>query len=655
MTTVTDDFNRANGAVGAAWTNVPTGDGTPTWSIVSNKVRNTTTGGSFGKYCRHDTATGSADMYAQTVVTSTQANAGSNSGVMCRGQTGSTNTSYQFTGRHAGDTLSFWMINAGTETNLRLACNAQATAVSQTLSRAWASGDTIREEVIGSLLRGKINGALVAVTRDTTIAAGQRGGLNAYNAVGGELGEFDDFQAGLLDDLIAPYVAGVGVQVEGTGSLTPTIPANVAAGDLVLVHGTILSATNTQVVPAGEGWSTAQATAANAHGSQVFAKVWGLGGQTDDSTPTFTRSAGADGAAVTPVIIRNPFHATRPWTSVAAAVLAAGAQNNAASATVTAPSVSHTGDDRTVCRFFGSADDNSLGITTASLSNSEGALVYGGLDWNFSTAGAQALSILENVDLATSTGAATVTEHINSTDANHGITLVLGVPPAVIDLVVADAAHAQSTDAVALTQEHALPVADAGQAQAADAVALTQVHQLAVADASHDEVADGVALVQQHSLVVADAGQAHTAGSPALTQVHALAVADAAQAQTADGVTLSQVHVLVVQDAVHGQAADGVTLTVPGAGVDVSLTVAPTRLRSALGAAGATRSRAGVSAVEGTRLGAQAAATRSRAGVDASVTTLRDTATVTATRSRAQAEPGSTRLGADVGPTRIER
>jgi len=85
----------------------------------------------------------------------------------------------------------------------------------------------------------------------------------------------------------------------------------------------------------------------------------------------------------------------------------------------------------------------------------------------------------------------------------------------------------------------ALLVDDATHAQSTDAIALTQVHVLTVDDATHAQSTDGIAL----------------------TQVHALTVNDATHAQSADGITLTQVHVLTVDDALHAQSSDAITLT----------------------------------------------------------------------------------------------
>lgn len=129
-----------------------------------------------------------------------------------------------------------------------------------------------------------------------------------------------------------------------------------------------------------------------------------------------------------------------------------------------------------------------------------------------------------------------------------------------IELVVQDATHAHTSDAVALVQAHLLAVADALHAHSAESVALVQAHLLTVQDATHVHSADSLALTQAHLLAVADASHAHSADAPALVQAHLLAVADAAHAHTADNVALELPGELDVQDATHAHTADNVEL-----------------------------------------------------------------------------------------------
>lgn len=633
MAVVTDDFNRANTSSFAGVATELSGD----WEVVSNKLQCNTDLGATGYYLRYDTAVGSDDMYSQAVVSSTQANGTSNTGVLCRGQTGATVTSYQFVTRHAGDVVSFWRVAAGTETKLRLACNA--TAGTQDIPVVFASGATIREEVVGSLIRGLIDGVLVGVARDisgSAIPSGQRGGLNGYNNVGSDFVELDDFEAGPLDDKVAPFVAGVGEQSSGTATTstaftTPasSVPANIAAGDLLVAHVTSRDDAQTVTAPGSEGWSAPiENPSQTGLEDYVFGKIWGLGGQTDDTTPTFSIGAGTSGWAVTFVIWRNPLHATNPWTSVTDAIVASASQTTTvAGATVTAPSVTDTAPSRTIVRLFSSADDNSLGLTTASLSNSEGALVYGGLDFD-TIAGldmAQAMSTRENVTTAGAIGTATVTEHINGTDVNNGITLVLAIPsggtdgtasPGVIAVGVsfpqAEPSAGASAAPGAVAVAASLPAASATGAGTAEPAALAVPVSMPATAAAGGGTATPDAIVVATSLPtpVIEAGGATVEPAAIATAVTILAATASA------GATVSPA-VLVLATLLPLAAVSGGG----GALVDITIAIGPTRIGSAV-----------------------IAATRSRAQADVAATRIIERVTV-----------GATRLSGDIGPTRTNR
>ena len=160
--------------------------------------------------------------------------------------------------------------------------------------------------------------------------------------------------------------------------------------------------------------------------------------------------------------------------------------------------------------------------------------------------------------------------------ANTAHTTLIVVKPAAggapTNLVVQDATHGHTTDAVALTQVHALAVQDAVHAHSADVPSLAQVHALSVADASHVHAADAVLLDQAAVLVVADAFHTHRAGSAPgvppglndfiqLEQQHALAVQDARSIHTATHLLpFFGVHNLIVAEAQHLHAADAVLL-----------------------------------------------------------------------------------------------
>lgn len=109
-----------------------------------------------------------------------------------------------------------------------------------------------------------------------------------------------------------------------------------------------------------------------------------------------------------------------------------------------------------------------------------------------------------------------------------------------------------------------LVVQDATHGHTSDAVALTAQSTLVVADATHGHTADAVVLGIQTALVVADASHGHTAESPTLSANLLLAVADSNHGHTVEGVTLSlgaSSISLTVQGADHGHSADSVVLT----------------------------------------------------------------------------------------------
>lgn len=422
MAPVADPFTRGDSSsLGANWAEL---GGVGDWEIKSNKLECNTDAGALGYYARYEADVGSSDMWASVVVTSTQTSSNSNSGVLVRGRTAAV-TSYQIDIRHAGDIMWFWRIVAGAETQMT---NQAGTTSLPVVS---ASGDTVRGEVVGSLIRGLINNVLVGLCRDTNITDGQRPGVNGWNEIAADFIQMDDFAGGALvadGGLVAPYIVGVGDQVTGTGTtLTPTVPPVVANGDLVLCQTTSRDAAQTMTAPGSEGWVSIQSPSQTGLEDVLWGKIWGLGGQTDDTTPTFgIGSATAGWGATVGGVLRNPSHATAPWTSVAAAVLASGSQANAAAATCTAPSVSHTGNNRTLYRSFSSGDDNDL------RTNSEGAIAYGGVNYDSTTGNdfSQAGTLTENVTVTTNTGTATITQLANGNDISNGITLVLGIPAA---------------------------------------------------------------------------------------------------------------------------------------------------------------------------------------------------------------------------------
>ena len=105
----------------------------------------------------------------------------------------------------------------------------------------------------------------------------------------------------------------------------------------------------------------------------------------------------------------------------------------------------------------------------------------------------------------------TVTMSWSASDDWAAIIAVEVLPSAgggAVDLVIQNAAHAVSSDNVALTQVHSLAVADAAHAVSSANVALTGAGDLEIQDAAHAVSSGNVALTQDHDLVVADAAHA---------------------------------------------------------------------------------------------------------------------------------------------------
>lgn len=652
MTAVSDNFNRADSSsLGASWTEV-VGD----WAIVSNKVQCNDDDGGTGYYARYETDVGSSDMFAQAVTSATQTDGSSSTGLAVR-MRAAANTSYQLTTRHAGDTIGNWRIVAGSETQLNFQTGAN------NVSTPIASGDTIRLEVVGSLLRSKVQGALVGLTVDTNITDGQRAGLNGYNNIGTDVVELDDFAGGALaadGGLVAPYVVGVSAQVTGTGTtLTPTVPPVVAAGDLVIAQATCRDAAQTMANPGSEGWAAGENPSQTGLEDRQFAKVWGLGGQTDDTTPSFSIGSGTAGWGVTLTVYRNPAHATAPWTSVASAIVAAGSQTNASSATVTAPSVTHDGTNRTVVRLYSSADDNALNAPSA------GALVYGAAAYD-STDGndfAQGSSVRENITVTTNTGTATVTETAVGNDINNGITLVLAIPSAAT-VNATLAASLGGTAAATATPDHPATLA-ASLGGTATATA-TPDHPATLA-AALGGAASATATPDHPAVLAADLGA--SAAATAVVTHSATATADLGFTATA---TATRETAAVASAALGGMATADAVVDHPaalsaslGASAVATATVEhPAAMDAPLGftaAAEATIDGQPVNAVLDAVLGGTATATAvvehlatavaALGGAAAAVATVSHSATAVADLGFVAAATATIPAGADPNPT----
>ena len=154
MTTATDDFNRANGAIGGNWT---TGiGGAP--DVTSNQL---TCGGTSEHITYRTAESFGDDQYSQIEVRTH----GDFSGVTLRG---ASNNLY-LAGASSNTVFGFSKVTAGGFTNL-----------DGWASNPWITGGIMKAEAIGSLLRCYQNGFLVGSTHDTTFTTGSPG-LRLWN------------------------------------------------------------------------------------------------------------------------------------------------------------------------------------------------------------------------------------------------------------------------------------------------------------------------------------------------------------------------------------------------------------------------------------------------------------------------------------------
>lgn len=550
-----DDFNRANsGSLGANWTALA-----GTWTINSNAAEVTDDDGPTGYYARRDAEgdLGSADHWSEVVPVGTQTDGASNCGPAVRHRSGAT-TGYQFVTKFS-DSCEFWRVVAGSEQG-PLA----------TFTAAVNSGDTCRLEAVGRTFRFKVNGTIVNVLQDTNIADGQRPAMNGYNGNSSDLVRVDSWAGNLMTTLTAPYVVDWSAQVTGTGTtLTPTIPVTPAAGDLVLVQTTSRDAAQTMTAPGSEGWSSIQAPSQTGLEDVLWGKIWGLGA-TDDTTPTFSIGSGTAGWGVTAVIIRNPSHATAPWTSVASAVVASGSQSNAAAATVTCPSVSHTGNSRTVVRVGSSADDNALNAPN------QGFLWYGGATYDSTTGNdfSQAMSVAEDIAVTTNTSTSTFAESVNGNDVSNGITLVLAIPtstngtatPAVIaattTLPAPSVVGVSSAQPAAIAGATTLPAPSPSGAATASPTAIGAPVALPAPSALGQSTAQPAVIVS--AATVSSPGVSAAAGPAAIASAAILPAPSATGAATATPATIAAV------------------VTIPAASAEAPATVQPATIVAAV-------------------------------------------------------------------------
>lgn len=213
----------------------------------------------------------------------------------------------------------------------------------------------------------------------------------------------------------APYFIGEAHQTD-ISSTTRTVDVSalgLATNDIVLMTiGSRQTGTVSVTVPAGEGWTKITESERIVSGALecTYWKRWGAGGgQTDDSTPTFTLSTSGLSWYATATVWRGCKTSGNPYTVTPVRT------DHAASATLTAGLLgSAPGAGSTTVWVFQSTDDNTLNANTR-----------GTLDLSFNCNSVGACAVVHEVGVNSSANACAMTESTNGNDTARILTLAL--------------------------------------------------------------------------------------------------------------------------------------------------------------------------------------------------------------------------------------
>ena len=190
MSAYTDDFNRANGSLGANWTKVTSANITGDVAIVSNEASGSVAS-QWGIYTYASSAA-TNDQYAQAVVPTVA------SGSQREVQLG-VRVKLPVVGSYWPDGyfIGIQYTTSGASRYLFKYSGGNYSAITSASSPAFTAGETIRIEAQGSTIRYLLNGTAIFTQTDTTITgASER--LLMMGIFGGSAGPatLDDFSAG---------------------------------------------------------------------------------------------------------------------------------------------------------------------------------------------------------------------------------------------------------------------------------------------------------------------------------------------------------------------------------------------------------------------------------------------------------------------------
>lgn len=174
MASASDNFNRANGAIGANWTQV-----SGAWTVATNAANQTTTGGQYRTAVYTATPPATNDYTVSANVRNNDNAVGV--GVVARASSSAV-TCYLLVG-FAGDSFYLVRLAAGVE-------NVLATMSGMTSGVTYL----VELEVNGTTVRGRIDGGAWTSVTDSNLASGGWG-LGSYGAITGGSRWIDDFGA----------------------------------------------------------------------------------------------------------------------------------------------------------------------------------------------------------------------------------------------------------------------------------------------------------------------------------------------------------------------------------------------------------------------------------------------------------------------------
>ncbi len=193
--TNTDDFNRADGALGASWVTFDGESADNRWEVISNVAQLDIAPSGNARYAKYDTNTGDNDNYTEAdiaVWSGSNAN-NENHGIQCR---------MPNTGTGNGGTNGYlFMWDEQTSTfgyRLRETTNASRNDITSAVSWTPTNGERWRIQIIGTTLKCFIDGDEKISTTDSTHTTGERGGFYGFsNTAQGRPGAWDNFENGI--------------------------------------------------------------------------------------------------------------------------------------------------------------------------------------------------------------------------------------------------------------------------------------------------------------------------------------------------------------------------------------------------------------------------------------------------------------------------